>query len=204
MKNFSFIFLGFFLLSLSTGYAQKIVVKSGDLNIINGEKKFNIQYDYSNMSVGKFDEEKDYVSKKVMEYNENEAGSGDKWKKSWIGDRKERYQPKFEELLNKYLKNANVYVGEEIKNEKYIFILHTTFTEPGFNIYITRKPAMIHVDLKIVETRNPDNVVLYIISKNNPGTSMGYSDYDTGIRIQEAYAKCGKELGKFLYKEVWK
>jgi len=192
------------LLGITTLNAQKIVLKKGSLEKLKTEKFFNIEYVYDGMSVGKFDKEEDYVAKKVTEYNEKEKGRGDKWKKSWIADRKSRFQPKFEQLLNKYLDGKGVFVGEENKDAKYTMILKTTSTEPGFNIYVSRKPAMIDVILYIVESENHDNVIAEIVSKGNTGSGLGTNDFDSGARIQEAYAKCGKELGKWLTKKAYK
>jgi hypothetical protein len=184
--------------------AQTINIKSGTLDFLKGEKILNISYDYSQFGVGKFDKEEDYIAKKVSEYNEKEAGKGDKWKENWIGDRKGTYQPKFEELINKSLKPSGLYVGPENKDAKYTLILKTTFIEPGFNIYVTKKYAAVNVEAIFVETANPDKVLAVIISKNNPGRTYGSNDMDTGIRIGEAYAKCGKELGAFLMKKALK
>ena len=203
MKKTSLITVVLFLIVTSVS-AQKITVKSGDLATIKGETSFNIEYDYSSMTVGKFDKEEDYVNGKVKKYNEKTPGSGDKWQKSWVSDRESRYEPKFEKLINKYLEKQGVTIGSENKDAKYTIILHTTFTEPGFNIYIHRKPALINVEMNIVETANPSNIIVSIISKKNTGTSMGMNDMDTGVRLTESYAKCGKELGKFLMKKVWK
>lgn len=203
MKKLFFI-TAFIVFAAFTLQAQKIVVKSGDLGFLKSEKFLKIEYDYNGMAVGKFDDEADYIAKKVTEYNEKEPGRGDTWKEAWIGDRKARFQPKFEELLNKYLEKPGVYVGPENDDAAYTMILKTTFTEPGFNIYITKKPAMVNVEAIFVETGNPENVKAVIISKNNPGRTYGSGDYDTGIRISEAYAKCGKELGNFFLKKVYK
>ncbi len=189
------------MLATVVANAQKIKIKSGSLDPIKNEKVINIKYDYSDMRVGKFDKEEDYVNKKVTEYNEKEKGKGDLWKKKWIRDREERFEPKFEQLINKYLDKTGISV-EESEDAKYTFILKTTFTEPGFNVYVHRKPALIDVELTIVETANPDNVIAVIESKKNTGTSMGMDDYDTGARIREAYAKCGKELGKYISKKL--
>ena len=202
MKKLLFLALGLALpLFLQ---AQKIVLKSGSLDFLKGQKFLNIQYDYSDMAVGKYDHEADYVNKKVTEYNEKEPGRGDKWKESWVGDRKGLFQPKFEELLNKYLEPKGIFVGPENKDAKYTLILKTTFTEPGFNVYVTKKYASINVEAIFVETANPKKVVATIISKNNPGRTYGTGDFDTGIRIAEAYAKCGKSLGSWLVKNALK
>ncbi|MBT3208328.1 MAG: hypothetical protein HN704_02540 [Bacteroidetes bacterium] len=184
--------------------AQKIKVVSGNLDQLKGQKEFFILYDYSSMGVGKFEKEEDYLKKKVSDYNKKERGKGDRWKKAWINDREYRFQPKFEQLINKYLKSSKVYVSEENADAKYTMIVKTTFTEPGFNVYVTRKPAVINVIIDIVETKNPENVVVSISSKNNKGTALGMNDMDTGVRITEAYAKCGKEIGKYLSKKAFK
>jgi len=34
------------------------------------------------------------------------------------------------------------------------------------------------------------------------GQTFGGYDFDTGVRLQESYAKAGKELGKFLRKKL--
>lgn len=184
-----------------TAFSQKIYLKTGDPSSLKGQKFINIEYDYSEMRVGKFADEKDYVKEKVAKYNEKEPGRGDTWKKSWIADRKSRFEPNFEELLNKYLKKSNVYVGQENKDAKYTIIVKTTRTEPGYNIYISKRNAEIDVEITIMEG---DKKIATIYSKNNPGRTFGGNDYDSGERIQEAYAKAGKELGNWLYKKYLK
>lgn len=203
MKKTKLYLLLFFAFLTSFSYSQKIKVLEGSLDALSGEKFFNIEYDYSNMAVGKYENEQDYIDRKVKDYNEKEPGRGDTWKKNWIDDRKARFQPQFEELLNKNLEKVDVFVGNEKKGAKYTIIVQTVFTEPGFNIYVSKKPAQINVVIKIVETENRDNVVCEIVSKNNLGRTYGMGDYDTGLRISEAYAKCGKELGKF-FSGAWK
>ncbi len=185
-------------------HAQKIKIESGDFDFLKGETTVKLEYDYSDMAVGKFDREEDYVNKKVDDYNKKYPGTGrgDQWKESWIGDRKARFEPKFEELLNNYLRPKRISFSPEHSDAKYTMILKTTFTEPGFNVYVTKKPAMIDVEAIFVETANPDNVLGVISSKKNPGRTFGDADFDTGVRIAEAYAKCGKELAAFLVKKV--
>ncbi|GAA0894607.1 hypothetical protein GCM10009122_42880 [Fulvivirga kasyanovii] len=189
------------LLASVTGVsAQKINVKSGDLDFLKNQKKLNITYDYSNMGVGKFDKEEDYINKKVTELNEKEAGSGDKWKQNWISDRKERFEPKFEELFNKTLEKNNL-KGGDFADAEYTLILKTTFTEPGFNVGVARKNAYTDLEAVFVKTGSTDPVAVVTIEKSPGRGGMGY-DFDTGFRIQESYAKAGKELGQYLAKKV--
>lgn len=173
-------------------------VVEGNLDFLKGQKKLKLAYDYSQMGVGKFENEADYVAKKVKEYNEKEPGKGDNWAKAWKGDRATRFQPQFEMLLNKYLNKVSVDANPDYSDAKYTLILKTVFTEPGYNIYISRKNAHINVDVLFVETANPSKVLCKLQMDKIQGASFGGYDFDTGTRIMEAYAKCGKELAKFI------
>ena len=71
-------------LSISTSsFAQKIKLIEGNIPAdLKKEKSVNIEFSYENMSVGKFDKEQDYIAAKREEYNNKEAGRGDKWAES--------------------------------------------------------------------------------------------------------------------------
>lgn len=203
MKTIKFALIALFSGILSAGFAQKITVLEGDLKVLKGETVLNVQYDWDGIAVGKFSKEEEYINKKVSEYNEKEPGRGDKWRESWNGDKIGRFQPEFEKLFNKYSGKLNLYLGNE-KAAKYTAIVKTTFIEPGFNVYVTKKPASIDLTITIVETDNPGKVVAKIVSKANPGRSYGMNDYDTGLRISESYALAGKKLAAFFVKQIGK
>lgn len=179
-------------------HAQKVKLKSGKLSALKGERKINLVYDYSDMSVGKFDDEADYIADKKQSYNKKEAGRGDEWEKAWIADRTNRFQPKFEELFNEYAPMK----GGDYPDAKYTMIFKTTRTEPGYNIGISRKNAEIDGEAWIVETANRDKVIAKISVMKAKGRTFGGYDYDSGTRVQESYALSGKALGKFLKKEA--
>ena len=195
------------LVTMFTSYAQwgdmgmgsKIVLKSGgDLNKIKTEKTFKVEYDYSKMKVGEYNTEAEYVDKKVKEYEKKEKGKGDKWKEGWVGSRKDRYEPKFEELFNKA--SDGMTVAQNPPKSKYTLIVKTVFLEPGYNIGISKKPAFVNFEFTFVETENPATIVAELYANNVIGSqSMGF-DFDSGSRIAESYAKAGKMLGKFLAK----
>ena len=170
--------------------AQKIITTQGSLAVLKGQPELNVEFTYDNMAVGKFDKEEDYISERKEKMNNKEAGTGDKWAEGWVNDRTTRYAPKFYELFNK---DGSIVAGEKT-NAKYTMIFHTSFTEPGFNVGVMRKPAFINADVTIVETSNRNNVVCKVNILNAPGSgALGY-DFDTGFRIQECYAVCGKRL----------
>ena len=204
MKILKTVLAALLVLGVTAVQAQKIKVTKGDLNFLTGQATILLEYDYSDMAVGKFDKEEDYIAKKVPEYNEMEAGKGDKWAENWVADRDVRFHPKFEELINNYTSKANCNFAQTNSDALYTLILKTTFTEPGFNIGVVRKDAMINVEVKFVETANPENILAIITMTNVPGRGAMGNDYDTGFRISEAYAKCGKSLGAFLVKKAFK
>lgn len=185
------------LFALQPAFAQKFKIKEGSLDALKGVSKLNLAFDYSDMSVGKFKTEAEYIDKKKGEYNKKEAGKGDKWEKDWIADRTERYAPQFTELFNK---NCEKIQAGNFASEKYTMMIKTTRTEPGFNIAITRKNAEIEGEILITETGNPSKVLLVMSFEKALGRSFGGYDYDTGFRIQEAYADLGKALGKYFNK----
>jgi hypothetical protein len=179
------------VLSFSS-FAQKIRLKEGSLDILKNESFINVEFTYDNMSVGKYSKEQDYIDAKKQEYNKKEPGRGDTWAKSWVGDRKYRFEPKFNEL---FAESSKMTVSEK---GKYTLIFHTTSTEPGYNIAISRKNAYIDAEILIVETASKSKVIARLTLDNAPGRTAFGSDYDTGERISEAYAKAGKSLGKYI------
>lgn len=184
------------LLCLCTaGYSQKIKLIEGDLSPLKGQKSLKSEFTYDNMSVGKFPNEADYIAKKKAELDEKEAGRGDKWEAAWVSDRNERFEPQFRELFSKYSDMSTV-----DENAAYTLIFKTIKTEPGWNIGlgISRSPAFIDAEAWIVDSKDNSKVIAKIMITKAPGRdAMGF-DYETGARLQEAYAKSGKELGAFI------
>ena len=177
--------------SLST-QAQKIKLVEGDLSPLKGQTTVNIDFTYDNMSVGKYKSEQDYIKDKKEEYNKKEAGKGDNWERAWIENRESMFQPKFIVLFEKY---SDFKVK---KDSKYTLIFHTMATEPGFNIGISSKPSDIDGELLLVETADKSKVLAKLTVENAKGRSFGGYDFDTGLRISEAYELAGKSIAKFI------
>jgi len=179
--------------------AQKITVEKGSAGAVKGQKML-ATFDYSNMAVGKFATEDEYINKKSADYNKDEAGKGDKWAVSWKGDRATRYEPRFEELINKYGEKAGISASRTATDAKFEVVVHTIFTEPGFNVGVMRKPAYINVIVTFKDLSSGQEVAVLKV-ENCPGQdAMGY-DFDTGVRIEESYAKLGKALAAFITKQ---
>ncbi|MBL7703721.1 MAG: hypothetical protein JNM14_15835 [Ferruginibacter sp.] len=172
--------------------AQKVKTITGSDDILKAESSITIEFTYDNISVGKYKNEEEYIAAKTEEYNKKEAGKGDTWAASWKRDKEARFEPKFLELF-KLTSGMSI-----ITDAKYTMIVKTISIEPGWNVGISRKNAEIDLEIWIVETANKSNKLAAFTISNVPGgTAFGY-DFDTGLRISEAYAKAGKSLAKFF------
>ncbi len=178
------------------GYAQKIKLREGDLSALKGQTSLKTEFQYE-MSVGKFDKEEDYIAQKKKELNGKEAGRGDTWEQSWIADRQDRFEPQFRELFSKHSDISTV-----DDNAPYTLIFKTVKTEPGFNVGVASRPAFIDGEAVIVDSKDPSKVIAKISILKAPGRDVMGFDYETGARLQEAYAKAGKELGGYLKKNI--
>lgn len=194
MKTTSLIIL-FCLLSIGL-FAQSIVVTSGSLDELKGEKLIKFEFTYDDMTVGKMTEEA-YVNKKVEEYNEKEDGRGDKWRESWVADREDRFKPKFIELFDKHASDR----FQNAEEANYAIVFNTDFTEPGFNVGVARRNASIDLTGKVINIETGTEIATIKIKKSSANSFSGF-DFDTGFRIQECYAKAGREFAKFLLKQL--
>lgn len=196
--------LAFLMLTVNASFAAVVKLTSGSLDALKQESAVNVVYSYEGMRVGKFVNEKDYVDKKVAEFNQKEAGRGDRWRQAWVDDRASRFQPKFEELLNKQFSGSkqSLQFGAH-PDAKYTLILKTTFMEPGWDVGISAHPALVSATVLLVETKNQTNTVasLTITKAKGMGVWEG-QNYDAGGRLQESYAKAGKELGILIRKKI--
>jgi hypothetical protein len=187
--------------AVTAGYGQKIKQISGDLSQLKGQKTLNLQYSYDGLLVGDMNEV-EYINQKVKKYNADEPGKGDKWKEAWVNDRKTRYQPKFEELFNKYLEEIGMVAKEGATDARYSIVIKTIMIEPGFNVGVVRRPASINVETDITETSNQGNSTSKISFTKVPGSDVMGFDFDSGWRIAEAYGKLGKAFAKYIVKNT--
>jgi len=186
--------------------AQSMALVSGTFKALSGQTEVNVVYKYDGMKVGKGKKaipEDEYIEKKKGEYNKKEAGRGDSWEKDWTADRENKFHVKFEELLNKGMKGMAF--GRGKSSAKYTLVVQTTTTEPGWNIpFVGKQPSLVDMTISLVETGKEDAPLGVMTSIASPGTTYGYGDWDTGIRIQESYAKAGKSFAAWLPKKGMK
>src|SRR5215467_1415308 len=178
----------FFVLATSSIHAQRAKLVEGDLSSLKGEKEINIEFTYDSMRVGKYEKESDFVAYKKEQLNKSEAGKGDTWAVKWADDRSYKFEPKFIETFQNY---SQLQVGKKLA-AKYTIIFHTTFTEPGFSAgWPVRKSAEIRGEALIVETADRTKVLGKITIEKAMGSPYGGFDFDTGVRITDAYGEAG-------------
>jgi hypothetical protein len=198
MKKLFIVFLVGFI-AMNTN-AQKIKLVGGDIGFLKGQKELGVEFIYEDIKVGKMTEDA-YIEKKVAEAEEREPGTGEGWPDLWFGDRSNHYEPKFIELFNDVMDDKGVSLIKDIEETNYTMVVETIFIEPGFNVGVARKSALINLIVEFVETDNPENVMATFTIDKSPGGLPFGGDYDSGVRVGEAYAKAGKYFAKYFLKK---
>ncbi len=209
MKKIGILLLmSFFVFAGSNVFSQKL--KSGNLSVLKGQKTINLQFDYQNMKVGKFDKEEDYIKKGTADRNDKKAGTGDAWAVKWKSDQTDRFPGAFAEAFNNKAEDCGIELKSNATDATYTMVVHTRFMEQGVEAYVGTKASEVDLVIDIVETKAPDKVIASIESTGKGSTSrmsvggvpVSKETYDTGLRISEAYESAGKPLGKFFCKEL--
>src|ERR1051325_8479080 len=166
--------------------AQDLKLKSGALGFLKGEKLLNVEYVYDGLTVGKLTEQA-YTEGKVAEFNKQVAGKGDRWLPAWKSDRAARFEPKFEELINKQLsiRKAGLTV-EKNPEAKYTLVLKTINLDPGWKAAIMRRPALVSTRAEFFETKNRTNELAVITILEAPGRDVNGFDFDVAVRDRKS------------------
>lgn len=170
-------------------------VTKGSLTFLKDVPEMKVVFTYDHLRVGEMGKEANYIKKKKTEKEAKETGTGDAWEKSWYADRQKRYHPKFMELFTKYSK---IKLGEDLSS-KYVMVVDTRFIEPGYNVGISSGYAEVELEIAIYDAADMKKPICKIRVDKEKG---GKGQFDTGMRIGDAYAKAGKDLGKLVEKKA--
>lgn len=189
------------LLCTTFMFSQKVNVTKGDFKNLKGISAYNLEFDYSNLSIPKYNSEEEFLEDKMAKRDEKDPEAGDKFKESWFADRPNRYEPKFIESFNKRFDDGEVKVGSDIGAE-YTMKIHTTMMYAGYNVGVVRQNSKIEATVSVYKTDNPSEVLWSAdYTKVEGSGAMGY-DFDSGYRISEAYAKLAKEIAANIKKKA--
>jgi hypothetical protein len=144
---------GLFLGNTQTSKAQDII--SGDLSFLKKQTSINVVFDFTNFKLEK-ETEAEFLAREVADKNKKEAGSGDKFKESWIKDRDVKFVEAFKKVLGERTKMT---VNDP--NAKYTLVVcNINLTNKGWGNKISGgHPASMTNEFKFVETANQSNVV---------------------------------------------
>lgn len=206
MKKTTSFIIGLFAaangLFAQSSVAPMSALNSGDISTLTDVRTVNIVYSYTDLGVGAFRKEEDYLTKKCDDIAKKprEGASCEKFKKDWTDARKARFEPRFELLFNKYGEKSAFMTGTNYStNQDVTLEVHTVFIEPGYNIGISKKPAYIDLECTFKDKSGKSLCVIYI--KNAVGSqAMGY-DFDVNSRIVESYSMAAKMLTGLIKKE---
>jgi hypothetical protein len=183
-------------------YAQKVKITQGNYAALKGISAYNLEFDYSNVQIPKYDSEEDFLKDKMAKRDEKEAGTGEKFRESWFSDREERYKPKYIESFNKRFDDGQIKVGSDLPGAEYTMKIHTTLLYAGYNVGVVRKNSKIEATVSVFKTSDPSSVLFSAnYTKVEGGGAMGY-DFDSGYRISEAYAKLAKKVAADIKKKA--
>ena len=189
-----------FLLASIILFAQKPKTIDGKAKNLIGITSYNLEFDYSDVQIPKYDSEEEFLEDKMAKREEKEAGTGEKFKASWFADRENRYEPKFVESFDKRFDDGEIKVAKDMADAKHTIKIHTTRMYAGYNVGIVRKNAEIDVLMTIYETENPSIILWSGTFTRVQGYGAMGNDYNSGYRISECYAKLAKEFAKMLKK----
>lgn len=189
MKHFLFLLIAAFIaISLP---AQHVKLIEGNDDFLGGQKVIKVKFVYDeNLKIGKVSE-KEYVDKKVKDYNKKEPGKGDTWKEEFYDDRMTIFEPKFTGYFNQVVEPYGVKLDKLSTEAQYLMIVNTTFIEPGYNIGYMDKPASADFEITFTPADDETKVVAKYTLTKVPGGVFGI-EFDFATRVGEAYAIGGQ------------
>jgi hypothetical protein len=108
------------------GQHSMIEISAGDVMTLKDITNVNIVYDYANMSVGEFQNEQDYLNKKMDDYAKKDPEKAEIFRDNWFSARQALFEPKFEALFNKSMAKIGM-VGTNYSNTAPVTLKVTTF-----------------------------------------------------------------------------
>ncbi|MDD3878012.1 MAG: hypothetical protein PHT69_15435 [Bacteroidales bacterium] len=195
------------IVGISQSVKSVIKVPKQEIEILNGNPKhfrkvnnYLIQFDYSDLKIGGYETEAAYVEY-MKEDAELRGRSSDEWEEKWYSNRSFVFEPKFLEIFHKYAR-TKIKLDTEAKEQNFILKFHTQFVEIGFNHNFQKSPTYINA-LVTFSDKNHTDEPLVISMKYVVGKEVMSSYSSDFRRIEEAYAKCGKELAKYMRKVIY-
>ncbi len=195
------LFLMLFMAMTMIVFAQtKIKYESGNFDFLKDQTEVNVQFKFENAAfqVENFTEAQYLERRKKETVDKKGEASWTLWDAEWKNHRESVFFDKFIDGLNN--KAKKIKFGKDLKT-KYTLIIATKWIYAGWSGFVTQ-PAKLSAEISVVESDNPSNVLLKILTDKIEGVG---SKVDYGMeygRISAAYEKSGKEIGKEIKNAV--
>ncbi|MDR3245589.1 MAG: hypothetical protein LBT50_04080 [Prevotellaceae bacterium] len=88
-------------------------------------------------------------------------------------------------------------MSESSESAEYRIVVNTDFTEPGFDVGAEKKISAINLTCKAFNIATGEQVATIVVRNSSANNFVG-----GGFRIEECYAKAGRELAKFFIKKA--
>ena len=176
--------------------AQEVNLTKGNLEFLKGEKTINVEFVYDKMKIDDYGKEENFVKIKMAEKEAKEPGGGEKWKKEWEDDKKNKFEARF---ILRFGENGKIAVNKE---SKYTLVFSTIYMEGGYSVGVAKKNAVIDAQAWIIETGKPDKKLAVFVIDRAPESMWRGAAFDSGDRISQAYMLAAKQLAIFIKKET--
>lgn len=213
MKNLLSLFsLALVIVLTSVSFGQKPKLVSGDFASIKGISTWSVSVEVNNPEIHKEDEYAKFLQDRVDKLNLEEDEAGDEWLEKWEGNFHKKYASKFCLLMNKYLKKAKSKTVTVKKNDdtaegKIIikpYWIYLGYANP-IKVQASKVSSRIHFldaegnELLVVDMVESPGMVAFAA----PAYSFSFNPDAEFARLNESFAKCGKDLAGFLAKKVY-
>lgn len=195
MKKPIVLCLAFMVTSLMTFGQRTTEAQDADYTFLKDHKNFNLRFDYTGMTVGKNLTEEDYIAREMMEKNEKEPGSGERWREAWENAKINEYEPAFIAGFNKQLKKAGMTCTQG-DDAEITLIVSINRLEPGFYSYALNKAAEMDITLTFVKTNNQEDIISQVIMTK----VLGSEAPAVSQRVGAACTTAGVRLGRYVQK----
>jgi len=178
-------------------FSQKGKVLQGDWKSISNIMKYDLEFNYSNVAIPEFEKELDYINQKIKEKEEDKPGTGEIWKQKYFSDRENHFEPKF---ITSFNKRDEQKVNKDFDEATYIMKVVIDRSYNGWNVGVMRKPARIDATISIYSKADNSQVFSVAYEDVRGADAMGY-DFESHVRVAEAYAKLAKSFMRDLKKK---
>lgn len=213
MKNLlSLLSLSLVIVLTSISYGQKPKLVSGDYSAIKGITTWSVSVEVNNPTIHKKPEYVQFLQERVEKMNSEEDELGDEWQKKWEGNFHKKYLNKYCLLMNKYLKKAKSATVTVKKNDETAqgkIVIKPYWIYLGYANPFKVQPAKVSSKIHFLDSDGNELLVVDMVESPGitpfvaPSYSFGFDPEGEFSRINESFAKCGKDLGGFLAKKVY-